>query len=389
MAVVKSFNVLPQVIADVAEIIKSHAGKKIIWFGYSYSHWVDTLQAALKEQALKLDYVVDNDNLKWGRVSPFGVIVSPPRHTISCHMNDSVVLICSNFAEDITKQILGFGYPADRIIILKSPDAYSRTAKKVFGSDIEGLMQMDLRELQLCGVGILKELKRYCDIHKLRYFLSGGTCCGAARYKGFIPWDDDIDVQMPYEDFMELVNAFPKGGRYEVIFWKDNSEFFFPYAQLVDNSTVMIYESFPISMSQGVFIDIFPIAGSPADAAGIKYRHELNCYLDASWRWFYNTKGVLKEDVADCRQEIWDKKYDFLFNNSEYITSPFEYGYSYTPWVLPKAVFEYGETLEFEGGQFSVMKDWKRFLEVRYPDWKPLTPEEQKTFAHPSNAYWK
>lgn len=78
MAVVKSFNILPQVVEDVAGIIEAHPGKKIIWFCYSYSHWVDTLQAALKERSLKLDYVVDNDHWKWGRVSPFGVMVSPP-----------------------------------------------------------------------------------------------------------------------------------------------------------------------------------------------------------------------------------------------------------------------------------------------------------------------
>lgn len=388
MAVVKSFNVLPQVAADVAEIIKSHAGKKIIWFGYSYSHWVDTLQAVLKEQALKLDYVVDNDYLKWGRVSPFGVIVSPPQHTISCHMDDSVVLICSNFAEDITKQILGFGYAAEQIITLKSPDDYAGVAKEVFADDINGLKQMNLRELQLCGVEILKELKKYCDANRLRYFLSGGTCCGAARYKGFIPWDDDIDVQMPYEDFMEFVNAFPKDGRYEVVFWKTNDEFYYPYAQLIDNRTVMIYESFPVSMALGVFIDIFPTAGSPANEAEIKYRNELNCYLDARWRWFYNSRGVLKGDIADNRQEIWNQKYDQPFDSSEFITTPFEYG-CYVPWVLPKSVFAYGETLEFEGERFSVMKDWERFLKVRYPNWKPLTVDEQKRFAHPSNAYWK
>lgn len=389
MAVVKSFNVLPQVIADVAEIIKNHAGKKIIWFGYSYSHWVDTLQAALKEQSLKLDYIIDNDPLKWGRVSPFDIIVSPPQHTISCHMKDSIVLICSNFSREIAQGILEYGYPIEQIITLKSPEIYSQAAREVFASDIEGLSQMGLRQLQLCGVDILKELKKYCDVNGLRYFLSGGTCCGAAKYKGFIPWDDDIDVQMPYEDFMKLVHTFPKGGRYELVFWKDNDEFFFPYAQLVDNRTVMIYKSFPISMSQSVFIDIFPTAGSPENDADIKYRYALNCYLDTKWRWFYNSRGVLKDTIIDCRQEIWDKKYDLYFNNSEWITSPFEFGYSYIPWVLPKTVFEYGETLEFEGEEFSVMKDWKRFLAARYPVWKPLSPEEQRAYSHPSNAYWK
>lgn len=386
MAVVKSFNVLPQVVDDAAGIIKAHPDKKIIWFCYSYSHWVDTLQAALKERALKLDYVVDNDRRKWGRVSPFGIIVSPPELTLRCHRDNSVVLICSNFAEDIRAGILRCGYPETQIIALKSPDEYAAAAEEVFRADIENLERMSLRGLQLCEVDILRELKRFCGSRRLRYFLSGGTCAGAAHYKGFIPWDDDIDVQMPYEDFMELVGSYPKGGRYEIVFWKDNDEFFFPYAQLIDNSTVMLYESFPISLSQGVFIDIFPISGSPGNADEISYRTELFTYLDAKWRWFYQSRGVLKEPVADRREEIWEMKYDMPFSGSEMAASPFE---SLAPWALPQDVFAYGETLQFEGEHFSVMKDWRRFLQARYQNWRPLTPEEQKAYAHPINAYWK
>jgi len=377
---------LPQVVEDVAAIIEANPGKKVIWFCYSYSHWVDTLQAALRERSLKLDYVVDNDRRKWGRVSPFGVIVSPPELTIRSHHDGSIVLICSNFAGEIREGILRYEYPEAQIFTLKSPDEYSAAAEDAFRSEIEGRERMSLRTLQLCETDILRELKRFCDANGLRYFLSGGTCAGAARYKGFIPWDDDIDVQMPYEDFMKLVGAYPKGGRYEIIFWRDNDEFFFPYAQLVDNATVMLYESFPISLCQGVFIDIFPISGSPAGAEEIAYRTELYCYLDAKWRWFYQSRGVLKEPPADKREEIWAMKYDIPFDGSGMAAAPFE---CLVPWTLPREVFAYGETLEFEGERFSVMKDWRRFLKVRYPNWKPLTPEEQKVYAHPSNGYWK
>lgn len=386
MAVVKSLNVLPQVVEDVAGLITAHPKKKIIWFCYSYSHWVDTLQAALKERSLKLDYVVDNDRRKWGRVSPFGVIVSPPELTVRAHRDDSIVLICSNFSAEIKEGLLGYGYPEEQIFTLKSPDEYSAAAEDAFQSDIAGLERMSLRALQLCETGILKEFKGFCEANGLRYFLSGGTCAGAAHYQGFIPWDDDIDVQMPYEDFMRFVSSYPKDGRYEAIFWRSNDDFFFPYAQLVDNHTVMLYESFPISLCQGVFIDIFPISGSPEGAEEIAYRRELYTYLDARWRWFYQSRGVLKTLPADEREELWAAKYDLPFEGCEMAAPPFE---CWVPWVLPREAFAYGETLEFEGERFSVMKDWRRFLDVRYPNWKPLSPEEQRTYVHPINAYWK
>ena len=66
---------------------------------------------------------------------------------------------------------------------------------------------MELKELQECEFEMLVKFRDYCDKHNLRYYLCGGTLIGAIRHKGFIPWDDDIDVMMPRPDldkFLEL-----------------------------------------------------------------------------------------------------------------------------------------------------------------------------------------
>ena len=60
------------------------------------------------------------------------------------------------------------------------------------------------RRIQLKELEILKVFQDICRRHGLRYFAIGGTCLGAVRHKGFIPWDDDIDVAMPYEDYLEF-----------------------------------------------------------------------------------------------------------------------------------------------------------------------------------------
>jgi len=389
MAIVKSYNILPQLIKDISEIISLYPDKKIIWFGYAYSHLVDVLQFALREHGQQFDYVVDNDKKKWGRVSSHGIIVSPPEHVLMTYAKNSILLVMSNYSEAIVDGVKKYGYPENQIIVMKNPFEYSDEAERVFKEEITGLKRMSLRELQLCELEILKRFRDFCNDNGLRYYLSGGTCYGAAHYKGFIPWDDDIDVQMPHEDFMKFVKNYPKGGRYEIIFWTENDDFFFPFAQLVDNNTTMIYGSVPISMLQGVFIDIFPTTGSPKSIEEINYRKELYCYLDAKWKWFYNSRNVLSLESDDCRQDIWNKKFDLPFDTSEMITAPYEFSGGYETWTLPRDVFQYGETLEFEGEQFSVMKGWQEFLNIRYPNWRPLTKAEQKINAHPIKAFWK
>lgn len=127
---------------------------------------------------------------------------------------------------------------------------------------------MDLKELQKTEYEILKLFAEVCEAQNLRYYLTAGTLLGAVRHKGFIPWDDDIDVVMPRADYDRLCGlaqrVFPKE-----YFWQDeNTEKFypFPFAKLRKEGTLAIEERFDgRKMHQGVNIDIFPLDVRPDD----------------------------------------------------------------------------------------------------------------------------
>jgi LPS biosynthesis protein len=66
----------------------------------------------------------------------------------------------------------------------------------------------DIHELRSIQMGILDDVHRFCEAHGIRYFLSSGTLIGAVRHKGYIPWDDDIDIYMPRVDYERFLKTY-------------------------------------------------------------------------------------------------------------------------------------------------------------------------------------
>ena len=121
-----------------------------------------------------------------------------------------------------------------------------------------------MNDLQKRLLVILKEFARVCGKHNLRYFLNGGTCLGAIRHKGFIPWDDDVDVMMPredYEKFLTLQYEY-EGTPYFIQSWKSDPRYTYGFAKLRDSSTTFIEDFYRNHrINHGVWIDIFPLDG--------------------------------------------------------------------------------------------------------------------------------
>lgn len=122
----------------------------------------------------------------------------------------------------------------------------------------------DIRPLQLRLLDILMAIDEMCQKHNLKYYLVDGSLIGAVREKGFIPWDDDMDICMPRADYEKLIEHSRKWlpSPYEFVCFENDPKYPLHFGKVQDASTTLI-ERPHLYYLGGVYVDVFPIDGAP------------------------------------------------------------------------------------------------------------------------------
>ena len=138
------------------------------------------------------------------------------------------------------------------------------------------MREIQFEEMKKIELNILIYFTEVCEENNLRYYLGGGTLLGAVRHKGFIPWDDDIDVMMPRPDFQKLLSLSINNENYNII-KPGTAGYYYNFAKLVDTRTILEEKGIKRIDGLGVYIDIFPLDGMPETPDARKKRFkELN-----------------------------------------------------------------------------------------------------------------
>jgi len=278
-----------------------------------------------------------------------------------------------------------------------SSAAVRRTAG---GSHI--LRELTTEELKRTELDILRAIRDFCDAKGLKYFLCGGTLLGAVRHKGFIPWDDDIDIGMLRSDYETFINEFPDTGRYRVITYKNNKEYRNPYAKVVDTATVLKEQLVRNTEGMGVFVDVFPFDGLGDTMEGalaiLNKVHHNDHFGNYCQFFFYPPKSPKKiaKNIKMVYSRLTRKMYfdaigrlcmKHSFEDSKFAGATM--GQYREREILPKEAFDGVTSIEFEGDTFSAPVGWEAYLKSLYHDYMQLPPEEKRVTHHSFKAYWK
>lgn len=258
-------------------------------------------------------------------------------------------------------------------------------------------MDARLRRLQLTQLEILQIIDAFCKRHHLRYSLYAGTLLGAVRHKGFIPWDDDLDICMPRQDYDRLIELWPKQGLNGCFLQnKENTpRFSQSFTKIRKAHTTFLQKDDQAgAYHTGIFVDIFPIDRIPAswfESAFFKWN--CMCY-QLFTREFVPTKSnafirgvsamllwlVPNEKRPAVRRKLL-KRITRYGNQTELNTVAIE-TMSSLQVRYPADMLDHYVELPFEGKAFMCFADWDEHLRYKFGDYMKLPPESERTWKH-------
>ena len=257
----------------------------------------------------------------------------------------------------------------------------------------------ELRKISLIQLEMMDQIHEICQSQNITYFMIAGTLLGAVRHKGFIPWDLDIDIAMPREDYERFREACAVHLKSPCAYLDYRSCRLYrrPHALIsrTDTEVVTKHDALnPKLMDQGIYIDIFPLDNAPDDpvlrrkqAQKLLRIGKFKCYrIPYSYsykRWkryaHYLVSAALcwiSVPAINQYQQKQMQKYNGSAN-TKYICSMASH-YAYSKQCMEREIYGQPVLLEFEGREYYAPAKYKEYLTQLYGDYMQLPPLEKR-----------
>lgn len=272
------------------------------------------------------------------------------------------------------------------------------------------MREMTLQEIQQVSFDILKDIHEFCIENDIKYSLFAGTLIGAIRHKGFIPWDDDLDIAMPRAEYKRFVESYKSPKGYELFAReRQGKDVYISFGRVCEmDKTYVDTNHWPWTKTRtGIWIDVFPIDGASSDIKKAQKQSHKNQWL---WRligWqrksytsIKYSKGLIGKTRWVCSKIAFGLYHGLVDRHIKLCQSvPFDEADNYSNWSWAGfGMREYYKTsafssyllMPFENGEFYVMNGYDGALRAKYGDYMTLPPLEEQTPRHnESKYYWK
>lgn len=271
------------------------------------------------------------------------------------------------------------------------------------------MKELSLREIQLAELEVLKKIREICQNIDIKYYIMYGTLLGAVRHKGFIPWDDDIDVIMFREDYKKFVDYCNlhtmELSPFRLHHYSNNKKYIYPLARLSDSRYYVDYNTAD-DYDLGLFVDVYPFDGcgnSEEEARKIARRQRRLivpiCYGGLKkfqpsvtggirtlekFLIYYLVRFIGVHHFVKLADKYASKT---SVNDSIYVELTSWELEKYKP--MTKEDFGEGVELEFEGEKFRAPIAYDKILKLYYKNYMELPPEEDRVGHHYYKAYLK
>jgi len=265
------------------------------------------------------------------------------------------------------------------------------------------MKELTLQELKEIEFDMLKMFDAFCKENNIRYFLAYGTLLGAIRYKKFIPWDDDVDVLVPREDYDRLLHLFQDNEKYRLYAFEKNENYLFPFAKICDLETRKDEFGYESSIELGVDIDVFPLDAWDDDFEKAKKEAK---YIKRNMGYLRLSKLRKPDSVNPIKRFIKGivMGYCKMLGGKHYIkkilkasNKPEQQGTNYVgakSWcvygdrgIIPAEAFAEAIEVEFEGRMFPAPVGYDAYLSCLYGNYLPEPPKEKQKTHHSFKAY--
>ena len=265
------------------------------------------------------------------------------------------------------------------------------------------MRKIELDEYKSIVADVFKLLYGICRANGIRYMVIGGTLLGAMRHGGYIPWDDDIDIAMPREDYNKLAEVIAREPQHGLNFIRieENKDTIFPYGKVCDVRTSVSQLNFKEVEGYGAFVDVFPMCYIPDDLGEReklrkKKLRQLKVLEHSSRTGFMKSKSL----VTNCKRlaahilsrPISTRRCVEKLNRQCIEMDKVKTGTLGIPWLkfcVKADAYETLSNVSFEGFEVYAPKDPDEQLTMFFGDWRKLPPVEQRVATHGLSCYMK